>query len=234
MEVKQNYEELLIRYTDIVILIDFLSTGNLPLVDPSKWGDKNDVFFLKKYLANLKSKKPHKKLFALCFTQQFERSHFWEVFSKNNFGVAIEFKKKLILELAENKGIKHANVKYKKINDLRSESETSEDLAENVTKNQLPFIKRWQFQDEKEYRLFYLKESNSEFKDEFLDFQVPIEAIHRIVFSPHLHKHHRRSLKEMIKRLPMVEKYEKEVGELKISKSRLYDNPHFQNAISDN
>jgi hypothetical protein len=81
------------RYTDPTSLIHILSTGNLTLLDPEDWEDRNDAHFLD----SCKEAKRLKSLLAVCYTQVSETFHHWYVFAKGPSGWCIEFKKKELI-----------------------------------------------------------------------------------------------------------------------------------------
>ncbi len=93
-------------------------------------------------------------MLALCFAEQFERYHHWRVFANGVDGVCMEFDKNCLLEtLNEVDGFKHSNMEYKSIKELREYQPKLEEL---------PFLKRIPYQDENEYRIIYVDESETE------------------------------------------------------------------------
>lgn len=142
---------ILKRYTDIPALIYLLRNQSITLLNPKSWDDTNDIYFLEQY----KDKCGLKTLLALCFTGASETYHHWHVFSGGSSGVCITFKKEIFLgELSTTPGISHGEVKYKTINVMRK---AKLEIA------QLPYIKRYGFQDEGEYRLIF-KDKTKEHK----------------------------------------------------------------------
>lgn len=161
------------RYTNLASAIHILQTKTITLLSPSSWDDENDRYFLNKY----KEKKRLQSLLALCFAETSETYHHWKVFSQGHDGVCIEFDKARLLEiLDEYPSITHRKVEYKTIDGARKSDQL------NVV--DLPFLKRWQFRDEGEYRIIY--EDNE--KDIYsYNISINLDIIKRIILSPWLH-----------------------------------------------
>jgi len=75
------------RFTTLPVLLDFLERKKLVLLDPKSWDDKNDTEVILAY----KEKKGIEKLFALCFTHDYETIHHWKTFANGSSGCCIEF-----------------------------------------------------------------------------------------------------------------------------------------------
>lgn len=175
------------RYTELPYLIDYLATGELFLPDPKSWDDRNDSFYLERY-AELSG---IDKTFALCLTEAPETYHHWKVFSSGASGVCIVFDKtKFLNAVNQIPALKAQPVKYKKMTDMRKAS---------ISKEDLPFIKRYPYRDEREFRLFIAP--SRPVKTGFR-IAVPKTAISEIVLSPWLAKtvsDHTKSLLNKIK-----------------------------------
>jgi hypothetical protein len=131
------------RYTQLAPLIHLLHRKRLTLLSPTKWDDKNDAYYLEVYrrLQNLGS------VLALCFAESRETYHHWHVFAGNSSGVCLEFDRDaLSRSVCETPGIKCGYVTYRKIRNLR---------REHPKTSELPFVKRYPFKDEREFRLIY-------------------------------------------------------------------------------
>jgi hypothetical protein len=164
-------EHILRRYTALPQLFYMLATRNITLLSPETWDDRNDASFLESY----KKRRKLKSVLALCFTEAPEQYHHWKVFAGGSSGVRIEFDGARLLEqVARVKGIRTGAVIYKKIDDIRKQSPKAEEL---------PFLKRYPFRDEMEFRVVY------EDKRAVLgakDIPFELNAIRRIVLSPWL------------------------------------------------
>ena len=131
------------RYTQLAPFIHLLHRKSLTLLSPTKWDDKNDAYYLEVYRRrqNLGS------ILALCFAESRETYHHWHVFAGNSSGVCLEFDGDVLSRSAwETPGIKCGYVTYRRIRDLRQEHPTTPEL---------PFLKRYPFKDEREFRLIY-------------------------------------------------------------------------------
>jgi hypothetical protein len=115
----------------------------LTLLSPRTWDDKNDAYYLEVY----RQRQEVASVLALCFTESPETYHHWHVFAGNSSGVCMEFTKDaLVSSLSETRGIKCDYVKYPQIIELgRAHPMTAA----------LPFVKRYPFKDEREFRIIY-------------------------------------------------------------------------------
>ena len=140
---KEKNPPVLRRYTNLAATIHHLKSKTITLLDPATWDDRNDTFFLKQYKRNKKAK----SVLALCFSLQSEKYHHWKVFSGGVDGVCIEFEKEQLLnKIGCDQGYAHNEVNYKTIKHVRVTQQKTEDL---------PFLKRIPYIDDKEYRIIY-------------------------------------------------------------------------------
>ncbi|MBB2497486.1 DUF2971 domain-containing protein [Aquipseudomonas ullengensis] len=164
-------EATLRRYTEIPYVIDLLQTRELTLVNPKAWDDRNDSFYIEQYAraAGVSS------TYALCLAEAPETYHHWRVFSHGSGGACITFDKSKIIKYAtKHHGVRAESVQYCTISDLRGEPPQTEEL---------PFLKRYAYADEKEFRLFYGAKSKGE---PIYRIPIPLSAIDRITLSPWL------------------------------------------------
>lgn len=195
------------RYTELPFLIDYLKTKKLVLLDPMSWDDKNDSYYIEQYAA----KKNLQGFAALCLTEAPETYHHWKVFSSGSSGVCIEFlKDDLITYASKHTQLRAEKVEYRKIQELREKP---------LDDNELPFIKRYAFQDEKEFRLFWGSDTES---SRGFRLSVPLTSINRIILSPWLPKTVVDHVKETLKSIPNCKS-------LKIYKSSLVENEQWKN-----
>ena len=203
---EKNNSRILKRYTDITTLINVLVAKKITLIDPQNWDDKNDSYFMSAY----KRHKNLKSLLATCFTSAPETYHHWKIFSGNNSGVCIVFLNTQLQERISNKnGLKSDYVEYKTLEELGK-------ISPEI--NNLPFTKRYQFKDEKEFRIIY----ESSLEDlPFYDLDIELEDIDRIFLSPWLHSSLVNNLKQLLKSIPGCAK-------LKITRSTLIGNENWK------
>ena len=160
---------ILRRYTDLAAVIHHLHTKTITLLDPVTWDDRNDAFFMQEYKSELNAK----TVLALCFAEESERYHHWRVFADGVDGVCIEFDKNRLLEaLGEDDRFKHSHMNYMSINELNKYQPELEEL---------PFLKRSPYQDEKEYRIIYVNKRRTL---ETKPINMEISWINRITLSP--------------------------------------------------
>jgi hypothetical protein len=158
------------RYTDLTSLFYLLSERKLTLRDPRNWDDANDRYYLGLY----KSSKNFQSVLALCFLEASERYHFWQVFAPGRSGIRIRFKtSELLRAVGGQQGLRMERVKYRLLDDI-----------ESVPIDQFPFVKRYGFKDEREFRMIY--ESGAR-KVRSVDVAIPLSCIHSIKLNPWLH-----------------------------------------------
>jgi hypothetical protein len=179
--VSTNY---LRRYTDIPALISVLSERKIPLLDPASWDDKNDSRFLALY----KDKEKLQSVLALCFTQTDEMYHHWQVFATGSAGVCIRFDRSQLLKAVKKQdGVRTGTVKYLRMAEMR---------YKNHETRELPFLKRYAYQDEHEFRMLF-ETSTDEL--EHLDMAIPLSCITRITLSPWLPSDLSHNLKQVLR-----------------------------------
>jgi hypothetical protein len=177
-------EGYLRRYTDIPALAYLLSERKITLLDPKSWDDSNDSHYISVY----KNKKNLKTVLALCFAQAAETYHHWRVFSGSSSGACIRFKRAELLKAVKGQmGVKTGKVQYLTLDEIR---------AKKLETRQLPFIKRYAFEDEHEYRVIFESTTQSLLK---LDLPIPLSCIDRVTLSPWIHKSLVASVKKMLK-----------------------------------
>ena len=184
------------RYTSLPFLLEILKKERLTLVDPKKWDDTNDSYLIELY----RNKARKKSVLLLCFAQYIaktvkaEKYHHWKIYSGSLSGVCIKFKKQELIshfksELGAN--FRHDVMKYKTIKRFEEESK-------KLTFNDLPFIKRKAFNDEREYRFLYeSKEEHMLYKE----VSVPLDFIAEITFNPWLPVTMYKSQRNIIKHI---------------------------------
>lgn len=171
------------RYTELPFLLYLLKTKQITLLNPKLWDDKNDSHHIEAY----RVQKSLGSVLALCLTEAPETYHHWKVFSGGTAGVCIVFDKERFLNWARNEPCLHAGpVTYRTMNSVRT---TAPDLEE------LPFLKRYAFRDEKEYRLIFKENDGAH---QFKDIKIDLATISKIVVSPWLPKSVFSSVKTMV------------------------------------
>jgi hypothetical protein len=123
-----------------------------------------------------RTKRKLKCALALCFTQNSETYHHWKVFADGTSGACIKFNAtELLKAIADQPGIRSGEVKYLTLRKLK---------RNRLRTNDLPFLKRYAFQHEKEFRVIY--ESATD-KVERLDIDIPLSCIESISLNPWIH-----------------------------------------------
>ncbi len=175
------------RYTSLPILLDMLVNKKITLIDPASWEDRNDSFYVEKY----REIKRLRTVLALCFTTRLETFHHWKVFAGNSGGVCVLFNAENLLTcFKKNPGIKTGTVTYKLVRDFKHNLPDEDDL---------PFLKRKQYEDEAEFRIIY-ENRNKAFQTK--SFQLDLQCIERITLSPWLPYSVSETVKEVIRQIP--------------------------------
>lgn len=199
------------RYTDLPALIYLLTERKLTLLDPRSWDDSNDSHYLGLYL----EKKNLKSVLAACFTQADETYHHWRVFAPGSGGVCIKFiRSRLIRALKNQPDLRTGPVTYLTLANLRDES---------VRVRELPFLKRYAFEHENEYRIIYESKANRLSK---LDIDIPLFSIDRIMLSPWIHPDLSNKVKKIVRSIHGC-------SDLRIVRSTLINNEEWKRLGED-
>lgn len=196
---------ILRRYTNLASTLHILRTRTLTLLDPSNWDDRNDRHFMEVY----RREKRVKFVRALCFAQVDETYHHWRVFSHGADGVRIEFKKEALLtHFGHDKNVVADAVAYARIDQVERET---------VSLDELPFLKRLPYQDEREFRIVYTGD------EEPAPYPIAIGAIRRVYLSPWLPEPLQQSVKATLRLIDGC-------ADLEVSASTLIDNRRWKEA----
>jgi hypothetical protein len=161
------------RYTNLAGTIHVLRHQVITLLSPASWDDRNDAYFLSQY----KKRKNVQSVLALCFALAPETYHHWRVFSHGCDGVCIEFDKEALLGALQGiEGLRSRKVIYKEIRRAR---------VKRPKVDELPFLKRFPYKPENEFRLIYV--GPDEVTD-FKEFDIPLHCIMKITLSPWMPK----------------------------------------------
>ncbi|SRR5713226_5048148 len=195
------------RYTDLAALVYLLTEQKITLLDPRYWDDSNDSHYLRTY----RDKKHLKSVLALCFTQASERYHHWRVFTNGSSGVRIRFRRsELLSAIRRTQNVRARRVEYLTLPELRRKALLTQDL---------PFLKRYPFTDEREFRI--ICESQTK-KMHALGIPIPLSCVDEIILSPWLPHALSGDIKRLLRSIPRCEK-------LKIARSTLISNEEWKN-----
>ncbi len=180
METKKN-EANLSRYFPFEHLENCLCGCKLYMGDYSKWPDKNDVYCLEEF----KKAECLKELRVLCFTKSTDRINFWDSYGgtklRNPDCIRLVFDGNQIRGAFCNQAnFLHGDVQYSKFSDLESKK-----------KSDLPFLKRFQFKSENEYRIISKNDQS------YWDF--PKNSLKKIILSPYLSGEQVKTRKKQVK-----------------------------------
>jgi len=205
----ERTSNILKRYTSLAVAIDMLAEQRLTLMSPSHWQDKNDVYFMETYRARRRLA----NVFAVCFTQVAETYHHWSVFAGGNDGVRVNIDKAALLtSLADDRRYSWGTVGYKKLDQM--------ERLRRISVYDLPFLKRFAFSDEEEFRLLF---DSDDAEAAYHHVHLDRKWIKSITISPWLPENLANSLKLALKSLPGCQ-------EVKITKTSLRDNAQWKGA----
>jgi hypothetical protein len=190
------------RYTSITATIDILRRKELPLLDPQTWDDRNDRYFMNLY----KDARKIGGLYGLCAATCSETYHHWRVFTSSADGACIEIKRQdFETSLATLSGVRFGEIDYLKLEEVEKLSPTDQ--------SRLPFIKRFGFEPEDEYRIIA---ETVEAQRPALAVDFPLRLINKIYLNPWLPASIAESLVSTIRELPGCSR-------LSVSRSHLID-----------
>jgi hypothetical protein len=152
--------KILSRYTSLPMLLDLIQRQSLVFLKPDTWQDRNDSLVMAEY----KKEKKLTCLLALCFSNGDETIHHWNTFANGPSGCRIDFMPSLIDDIKDKNGIRYGKVSYRKMRNI-----TEKDRKDSKR----PFIKRWPYRIEEEFRFLY--ESTKPADAERTELIVPIE-----------------------------------------------------------
>lgn len=127
------------KYMKLEHLKDTLENKRLFLGDPNSWEDKNDA----KLMELFKEARGYAAIRATCLTASDDRYHFWDIFGKKERGVCLWFDRvQLLDDISHDPNLCAGEVQYYMPGSL-----------ETKTVDHLPFAKRVQYVDEREFRV---------------------------------------------------------------------------------
>jgi hypothetical protein len=176
------------RYTKLGHAIAALESKKLALPNPSTWDDSNDQEFVTLYRRHISAK----SVYAMCCTMSAERYHHWRIFTDKSRadGVCIEFKRRpLQAFLNRRRDVRAQPVEYVPRKEMRESNHRPEDL---------PFIKRLGYSDEREWRILV---TSPEPQQALFELPFRLEWVHRIVLNPWMTEADRDAARRVLKPL---------------------------------
>lgn len=197
------------RYTDLASLLDMLHHKAITLLRPDTWDDRNDQLMMKTYADCFELK----TLLALCLTSRGETYHHWKVFTDKSSGVCIHFRSNEFKQTMRAAKVTVKKVKYLKLNEL---------VAKDHPIVTLPFLKRFGFGDEGEYRAVY---KNKAAENCLKQVQIDLNIIERISLNPWMPEPVFNSVRTIIEA-------QRQGATFTVDRSSLIDNQHWRNFAS--
>lgn len=176
------------RYTSLAVLIDMIQRRAISFMNPAFWDDRNDAFSLERF----RQLEDCGSVLALCLTGADETYHHWKVFSPGMEGVCVWFDRDGLIEQFEedSEDLLHGDVTYHTISELKSMHPSAD---------RIPFLKRVQFADEREYR-FLITEDDPHI--DRCEQSLDLSLVTRITLSPWMPISIADSVKATIAALP--------------------------------
>lgn len=199
------------RYTNLAATIHMLRSETITLLSPALWPDRNDAFYMAEYKRRTKSK----CLVAFCMADASETFHHWQVFSPGNNGVCVVFKKdRLQSQVPKAAGFRFGRVNYKSIEEIEAVPPQTKDL---------PFMKRWPYADETEFRLIY---SSKDVEADTFAVDIELDCIEKIYLSPWMPDPLAQSVRATLKELMGKDK-------VPVIRSTLLENERWKSAVTE-
>lgn len=194
------------RYTSLAVAADVLINRRISLISPSLWPDQNDKFLIERY----RERSNFEFVGAACLTSGAETFHHWKTFADGPNGVCIDFDKaELERYVAPHAGVRMGPIRYVKIDQIASIS------CEHIS--DLPFLKRYGFADEREFRIVY----GGAVADVVYHVPIDISCIRGLILGPFVHDQLFESIKSMLRKID-------DCHAISITRSRLTDSATWQ------
>lgn len=202
-------KEYIRRYTTISAVINLLRRRELALLDPATWDDRNDRYFMDLY----KEQRGVIGLYALCAATCNETYHHWRVFTGAADGACVEIKRAPLERALSRLG----NIRCEEIDYLKLEEVDALSAADVM---RLPFVKRYAFKPEDEYRI--IAETHDP-QASAMGIRLPISWISKITLNPWLPGPLAESVIQTLHTIPYCKK-------LVVQRSHLIDNARWKRA----
>lgn len=192
-------------------MIDILVRRQITLLSYRSWVDSNDRRALQLYQQALH----YGFVGAMCLTRSGETFHHWQIFAPGDSGVCIVFdRRKLEEAFRDRPHFIAAPVDYVQLSDV--------DRIDAQDIHRLPFLKRYGFRDEREFRLLgYTVEERPT-----LAAPIEPELIRHVVLSPFAHPNLVESTRAALRDITGW-------PHLDVRHSRLTDNQTWQAALAE-
>lgn len=195
------------RYTRLAATIHLLRTKTITLLNPATWDDTNDAYFMAEY----KRLRGAESVLALCFADREETYHHWRIFSHGADGICFTFDKDSVLSVFNgDTKVRHGSVKYEEVKAVQK--------MKSVEVDRLPFLKRYPYHDEREYRIVYTDPHDAM---ESKSYPIAVSWIERITLSPWMPKALATSVREALKSIDGCSR-------IKVYQSTLVDNENWK------
>ena len=162
--------------------MDMLQRKKLVLLNPKRWEDRNDAEILLDY----QTRKGLGRVVALCFSCGDETIHHWKAFSDGSSGCCVEFDVAKLTAVFDRLKLRHGPVAYTKMNDVHDGA---------ISFNQIPFIKRWPYRCEEEYRV--IREDAK--TEPFYEIPISLGMIRRVTLSQRMPEQVFRTIKSYLR-----------------------------------
>ncbi len=200
---KSRRSSILSRYTTLPVLLDMLERRSITLLSPESWADRND----REVMLDYKERRNLTCLLAACFSKGDETIHHWSAFAPGSSGCRIDFHQPALVSSIPNQaGFRHGEVVYRKINMLRKG---------DLSNKQRPFIKRWPYRIEEEYRIIFESSDPAMTGQRELNVPISMDGIRSITLSQDIPETVFKSIKTQLGA---------SLGK-RISRSTLFENP---------
>ena len=199
------------RYTNVMAVADMLINRHVLLTSPETWSDANDRWGLEIY----RDQMGHSCLRAMCLAGAGETFHHWQVFANGGTGACVVFKKKAFAALFDDHPLfRIGDVEYLTLASMRA-------LKNDDDPHRLPFLKRWGFRHEEEFRVIGFNPTAT-VKSIGVPFDLSI--IQAVIFSPFAIRELADSTAKTLRKIPGC-------SHMKFGMSHLTNNQSWQTEV---
>lgn len=185
-------------------------SGSLVLPRARSWDDRNDRVAIEQYERHCDGN----RCYALCMTSGSETYHHWKIFTSGIGGVCLKLDRRILLDhLGTIQNATLRDIQYWSLNEFK---------ASELDVNDIPFIKRYAYRDEKECRLVLVNDQDSP----TLQLELPRDAIKGIILNPWVDEDTAIAMKEVLRTAAKN-------PELKVNRTELLNSARWQERIED-
>ena len=197
---RKEEKDYLYRIMPLKRVKELFESGELVFLKPESWKDPFENYLSKISFVDIDTKKHHisylDNVYGQCYSVAPETSLMWDAYTPNGDGVRIKLERdKLITYLKTQEKYPGDNfmfgkVTYKKYGDFMSKMKDDKELiklykTQNKRLLEFFFEKRYEYRDEREFRIMYDANSDTQSYGALLPIKIPVlDLIDSVRFDP--------------------------------------------------